>query len=105
MSLDAAKNWVRWIDQSENADSREKVLAMSSTAEKLALAKSLGFDFTVEEHDQAYLDYAKSVVELSDEQLEAAAGGIGIGNFDASKLPVHTVYAVFPFPNLGLTNN
>jgi len=113
MSLESAQKWVRWIDQDSQADHRQTLAAFGTTEDRLKYAKDLGYDFTLEEHEQAYLDYASETIELGDEELAAAAGGFVAGitggfanvpNFveqwkqQGIKAPAHAVYAVFPSP-------
>lgn len=66
MSIHSAKAYLKKLEIDE--DFREKVMACSSSEERMKFVESEGFSFTVE-------DISSLKEELSDEELDTIAGG------------------------------
>lgn len=76
MSLEAAGKWFYLIHDPGNKALFDELQTIEGVDARLAFAKSKGYEFTLEEFQQAAGEAWDSAVgELSDEQLEAVAGG------------------------------
>ena len=71
MSIESAKAFLERVENDE--DFRKELVDRTSAEERMKFAKAQGFDFTKEEIDS--LKY-----ELSDEDLDAVAGGSWCGS-------------------------
>jgi len=94
MSLAHAEGFIKKIGTDEEV--RERIKTLETDEDKKRFAEDLGFSFTAEELEQ-YLSEKMSESQLSDEDLEAVAGGasamwVGVG-IGAGALGVGTVAA------------
>ncbi|MDD2901327.1 MAG: Nif11-like leader peptide family RiPP precursor [Syntrophales bacterium] len=77
MSLQAARDYLKKIKTDQAL--QEKVKAATDLEARQRLIKAAGFDFTLAEYRQAIEGAAAAAgKELTAEQLEAVAGGLGI---------------------------
>ncbi|MDD2901325.1 MAG: Nif11-like leader peptide family RiPP precursor [Syntrophales bacterium] len=77
MSLQSAKDFLKKIETDEALHDRLK--AASNLEARQQISKAAGFDFTLAEYRQAVEGTAAAAgQELTAEQLEAVAGGLGI---------------------------
>jgi len=77
MSMQSAKDFLQKIKTDQAL--QEKVKAASGLEARQRIIEAAGFDFTLAEYKQAIEGAAAAAgKELSAEQLEAVAGGLGI---------------------------
>ncbi len=83
MSLESAREWFIWIHDSANKEAFDQLQTYPKVEEKLAYAKKLGFEFTSDEYvAAAKAAFEASTKDMTDEELESAAGGAGIAGID-----------------------
>ena len=76
VSLEAAGKWFYLIHDPANKALFDELQAIEGVDARIAFAKAKGYEFTIEEFQQAAGEAWDSAVgELSDEQLEGIAGG------------------------------
>ena len=76
MSTEAASKWFYLIHDPANKALFDELQAIEGVDARIAFAKAKGYEFTLEEFQQAGSEAWDSAVgELSDEQLEGIAGG------------------------------
>ena len=94
MSLEAASKWFYLIHDSANKALFDELQAIEGVDARIAFAKSKGYEFTIEEFQQAAAEAWDSAVgELSDEQLEGVAGGAAVNPFLNGGIPIAAAYA------------
>ncbi|MDD2901326.1 MAG: Nif11-like leader peptide family natural product precursor [Syntrophales bacterium] len=77
MSIQAAKDFLKKIETDHAL--QEKLKAASGLESRQQIIQAAGFDFTLEEYKQAIEEAAAAAgKQLTAEELEAVAGGLGI---------------------------
>ena len=76
MSLESAGKWFYLIHDPANKALFDELQGIEGVDARIAFAKSKGYEFTIEEFQQAASEaWDNAGGELSDEQLEGVAGG------------------------------
>ena len=79
----SVKNAVKFLEEVYQDEAKQKDLVNSTTADEvIAYATDAGYDFTIEELEEGQEQfYDTHDIELDEEELEAAAGGVVVATF------------------------